>query len=61
MIGPDVGGDCDKDGTPNPTDTDDDDDFLPDSIEKTARTNPCVATATATSCSTAGSTCRRST
>lgn len=42
-IGPDVGGDCDKDGTPNPTDTDDDADFLPDTIEKTARTNPCVA------------------
>lgn len=43
MIGPDVGGDCDKDGTPNPTDADDDADFLPDSIEETARTNPCVA------------------
>ena len=43
MIGPDVGGDCDKDGIPNPTDTDDDNDLLPDSIEATARTNPCVA------------------
>ena len=43
MIGPDVGGDCDKDGIPNPTDTDDDADFLPDSIEETARTNACVA------------------
>jgi hypothetical protein len=42
-IGPDVGGDCDKDGIPNPADTDDDGDFLPDSIEKTARTNECVA------------------
>jgi hypothetical protein len=42
-IGPDVGGDCDKDGIPNPDDTDDDGDFLPDSIEKTARTNECVA------------------
>ncbi len=42
-IGPDVGGDCDKDGIPNPSDTDDDGDFLPDSIEETARTNPCVA------------------
>ena len=41
-IGPDVGGDCDNDGTPNPTDTDDDNDVLPDTIEKTARTNPCV-------------------
>ena len=30
-------------GTPNPTDTDDDGDFLPDSIEEEARTNPCVA------------------
>jgi hypothetical protein len=43
MIGPDVGGDCDEDGIPNPTDSDDDGDFLPDSIEETARTNPCVA------------------
>ncbi len=42
-IGPDVGGDCDKDGTPNPSDGDDDNDALPDSIELTARTNPCVA------------------
>ena len=42
-VGPDVGGDCDKDGIPNPTDTDDDNDFLPDSIEEDARTNPCVA------------------
>jgi hypothetical protein len=42
-IGPDVGGDCDKDGIPNPTDTDDDADFLPDTIEETARTNACVA------------------
>ncbi len=42
-IGPDVGGDCDNDGIPNPTDTDDDNDVLPDSIEQTARTNPCVA------------------
>ena len=43
MIGPDVGGDCDKDGIPNPTDTDDDADLLPDSVEKTARTNECIA------------------
>jgi hypothetical protein len=43
MIGPDVGGDCDNDGRPNPSDTDDDNDLLPDSIEETARTNPCVA------------------
>jgi len=43
MIGPDVGGDCDKDGIPNPTDSDDDNDMLPDSIEQTIRTNPCVA------------------
>ncbi|MGH3118365.1 MAG: hypothetical protein ACRDQ2_14885 [Gaiellales bacterium] len=43
LIGPDVGGDCDGDGIPNPTDTDDDGDFLPDTIEETARTNPCVA------------------
>jgi len=42
-IGPDVGGDCDNDGTPNPSDADDDNDLLPDTIEKTARTNPCVA------------------
>jgi hypothetical protein len=42
VIGPDVGGDCDKDGVPNPSDPDDDADFLPDSVEKTARTNPCV-------------------
>jgi hypothetical protein len=42
-IGPDVGGDCDNDGIANPVDTDDDHDFLPDSIETTARTNPCVA------------------
>ena len=41
-IGPDVGGDCDNDGIPNPTDTDDDNDVLPDSVEETARTNPCV-------------------
>ena len=43
MIGPDVGGDCDKDEIPNPTDADDDNDMLPDSIELQARTNPCVA------------------
>ena len=43
LIGPDVGGDCDKDGTPNPQDSDDDNDFLPDRIEAAARTNPCVA------------------
>ena len=43
LVGPDVGGDCDKDGISNPTDTDDDADYLPDSIEETARTNPCVA------------------
>ena len=43
MIGPDVGGDCDKDGTPNPTDADDDNDLLPDGFELEARTNPCVA------------------
>jgi hypothetical protein len=42
LIGPDVGGDCDKDGNPNPTDGDDDNDLLPDSIEETARTNPCL-------------------
>jgi hypothetical protein len=42
-IGPDVGGDCDHDGTPNPSDGDDDNDLLPDSIEHEARTNPCVA------------------
>ena len=42
-IGPDVGGDCDNDGTPNPVDTDDDGDLLPDTIENVARTNPCVA------------------
>ena len=42
-VGPDVGGDCDKDGTPNPSDGDDDNDQLPDSIETTIRTNPCVA------------------
>jgi hypothetical protein len=41
-IGPDVGGDCDKDGIPNPTDADDDADLLPDSIELVARTNPCL-------------------
>ena len=41
-VGPDVGGDCDKDGTPNPTDGDDDNDLLPDSIELEIRTNPCV-------------------
>jgi hypothetical protein len=43
MIGPDVGGDCDKDGTPNSTDADDDNDILPDGFELDARTNPCVA------------------
>ena len=43
MIGPDVGGDCDKDGVANPVDTDDDGDSLPDSVELIARTNPCVA------------------
>ncbi len=43
MIGPDVGGDCDKDGIPNPADNDDDNDLLPDGIEQTVRTNPCVA------------------
>ena len=43
MIGPDVGGDCDKDGTPNPQDADDDNDMLPDTIELAVRTNPCVA------------------
>ena len=42
VIGPDVGGDCDSDGIPNPTDTDDDSDLLPDSVEAAARTNPCV-------------------
>jgi hypothetical protein len=42
-IGPDVGGDCDNDGNPNPTDGDDDNDLLPDSIELDIRTNPCVA------------------
>jgi hypothetical protein len=41
LVGPDVGGDCDKDGTPNPDDVDDDADMLPDSIELKARTNPC--------------------
>ena len=43
MIGPDVGGDCDKDGIPNPTDSDDDNDVLPDGVEQAIRTNPCVA------------------
>ena len=43
LIGPDVGGDCDKDGTPNPTDTDDDNDNLPDTLEAHAKTNPCSA------------------
>jgi hypothetical protein len=43
LIGPDVGGDCDHDGSPNPTDGDDDNDLLPDSIELDIRTNPCVA------------------
>jgi hypothetical protein len=42
-IGPDVGGDCDNDGVPNPTDGDDDDDLLPDGTELEIRTNPCVA------------------
>lgn len=42
-VGPDVGGDCDHDGTPNPTDADDDADLLPDNLEETIRTNPCVA------------------
>jgi hypothetical protein len=42
-IGPDVGGDCDKDGSPNPGDADDDNDLLPDSVEQEARTNACVA------------------
>lgn len=42
-IGPDVGGDCDNDGIPNPSDNDDDNDVLPDSIELTIRTDPCVA------------------
>jgi hypothetical protein len=42
LIGPEVGGDCDNDGTPNPEDNDDDNDRLPDSMEATARTNPCV-------------------
>lgn len=42
-IGPDVGGDCDNDGVPNPSDNDDDNDLLPDSIERTIGTNPCVA------------------
>jgi hypothetical protein len=42
-IGPDVGGDCDHDGNPNPSDGDDDNDLLPDSIELDIRTNPCVA------------------
>ena len=41
LIGPDVGGDCDNDGTPNPSDTDDDNDMLPDTLEATAKTNPC--------------------
>ena len=42
-IGPDVGGDCDKDEIPNPTDGDDDNDQLPDGIELEIRTNPCVS------------------
>ena len=42
MVGPDVGGDCDNDGTPNPEDTDDDNDLLPDTVEINVRTNPCV-------------------
>jgi hypothetical protein len=42
LIGPEVGGDCDKDGTPNPEDNDDDNDRLPDFLELTARTNPCL-------------------
>jgi hypothetical protein len=42
-IGPDLGGDCDKDGIPNPEDTDDDNDVLYDDEEKRARTNPCLA------------------
>lgn len=42
-IGPDVGGDCDHDGSPNPSDADDDNDMLPDSVEQEARTNACVA------------------
>jgi hypothetical protein len=42
-IGPDVGGDCDKDEIPNPTDGDDDNDLLPDGIELEIRTNPCVS------------------
>jgi hypothetical protein len=41
LIGPDVGEDCDKDGTPNDADFDDDGDFLPDSIEAAVKTNPC--------------------
>lgn len=43
VIGPDLGGDCDKDGVPNPDDNDDDNDILPDSVELAIRTNPCVA------------------
>jgi hypothetical protein len=42
-IGPDVGGDCDRDGEPNPVDVDDDNDFLFDTEEEKARTNPCGA------------------
>lgn len=40
-IGPDVGGDCDKDGTPNPVDGDDDNDVLSDLVEQHAKTDPC--------------------
>ncbi|HYI99021.1 MAG TPA: hypothetical protein VEX36_04990 [Thermoleophilaceae bacterium] len=42
-ISPNVGGDCDKDGSPNSDDADDDNDLLPDGLEKAVRTNPCVA------------------
>jgi hypothetical protein len=43
VIGPDLGGDCDKDGIPNPTDADDDNDLLPDTVEAKIGTNPCAA------------------
>ncbi len=61
VIGPDVGGDCDKDGTPNPLTPTTTPTSCPTASRRSRARTRAWPTATATSCSTAGSTCRRST